>query len=446
MIENVDVVAAFLTAEMDGLVYATPTKSVRKLLNLKDDEVLELVKGLYGTKQAARLFWKEKDTLYKANGYKQTAAEPCLYWKEFEGEKGFVTTWVDDDTIFGSAGMIKHTKEVLKTKYEIDERGEMELLLGMHAEMDPSGDRCWCHLSSQAYCERMLKKFCPEGVKQRKTPLPPSTRYFKDVGERLDDTLTEKYRSIIGTLRHLAATTRPDIECAVNMLASFCREPRDSHLEGGYHILGYIANTMDYGLLFRKPGLYGKEKDEEEQIFVTTDSSFGSEEKGRSRSGFMVDIYGNPCIWGSRKTSTPAQSTTESELMAGNDGCREAVWAEYIMSEIDVKTEKPWTLLMDSKGAIKLAKNPVFSGRTKHIEIMYYYARELYEQGRMSPKYVSTSENKADALTKNLPTVTFQKHRKGMGVYSLSDWRSEITSSEIERRGGALDSSHSHRL
>ena len=447
-IRNDDIEAAFLTAKMDGLVYITPDKALRNLLRLEDDEVLRLDQSLYGTKQAARLFWKEKDKLYKEHGFKQAKAEPCLYYKRDQDEVVFVTTWVDDETIVGSDRMIQETEDALRTKYTVDNRGEMTLLLGMHLEMDPSGERNWCHLSSKAYCERMLKKFCPTGIKGRTTPLPPNSRYLKGVGEPLNQAGTSKYRSIIGSLRHLAMTTRPDVECAVNMLASFCQAPTDCHFEASLHILGYITRTIDYGLLFRKPGTSGRSPIEEEQLLVTADSSFGTEEKGRSRSGFAMDVYGNLVSWGSTKTKVTALSTTESELMAGNEACREAVWMNMVLSEIDKRIDKPWTLRMDSKGAIKLSMNPVFSGRTKHIDILYHFARELYESKKMIPEYVKTNQNKADLLTKNLPVKTFQYHRKNLGVVSLADLlnRSEKTrattaqkiEAQVPPRGGAI--------
>jgi len=48
-------------------------------------------------------------------------------------------------------------------------------------------------------------------------------------------------------------------------------------------------------------------------------------------------------------------------------------------------------------------KNPIFHGRSKHIDIKYHFIRECIEGGQIMVKRVGTNEQKADALTKPLP-------------------------------------------
>ncbi len=70
------------------------------------------------------------------------------------------------------------------------------------------------------------------------------------------------------------------------------------------------------------------------------------------------------------------------------------------------------TIHEDNMGAIKLAKNWISSKRSKHIEIKYHHIRELVENGEIQPRHVSTECQPADILTKNVPKVVFEKHRK----------------------------------
>ena len=45
------------------------------------DELLQLVKAIYGTKQAAMAFWKELLKCMSDMANKRSGADPCLYFK-----------------------------------------------------------------------------------------------------------------------------------------------------------------------------------------------------------------------------------------------------------------------------------------------------------------------------------------------------------------------------
>ena len=64
--------------------------------------------------------------------------------------------------------------------------------------------------------------------------------------------------------------------------------------------------------------------------------------------------------WRSRKQSVPADSTTEAEYVATAEA----------MKEITQVHSTP--LLIENTFTIKLAKNPKFHDRTKHINIKYH--------------------------------------------------------------------------
>ena len=76
-------------------------------------------------------------------------------------------------------------------------------------------------------------------------------------------------------------------------------------------------------------------------------------------------------------------------------------------------------LYIDNKSAIDLAKNLVFHGRSKHIDVCYHFIRDCVEQGLIVIKHVSTSEQRADILTKALSAAKFEKMRSLLGVRNL---------------------------
>ena len=63
----------------------------------------------------------------------------------------------------------------------------------------------------------------------------------------------------------------------------------------------------------------------------------------------------------------------------------------------------PTVIHCDNTNYIRLFEDPVFHGKTKHINNKYHYIRELVQYGVLQLQYVSTDEQVADILMKYLP-------------------------------------------
>ena len=59
-------------------------------------------------------------------------------------------------------------------------------------------------------------------------------------------------------------------------------------------------------------------------------------------------------------------------------------------------------LLGDNESSLKLAMNPVFHQRSKHIRIKYHSLRDRVEEGLLELCKVGTGLNAADMMTKNV--------------------------------------------
>lgn len=73
-------------------------------------------------------------------------------------------------------------------------------------------------------------------------------------------------------------------------------------------------------------------------------------------------------------------------------------------------------LLCDNTSTIKLSKNAVMHGRSKHIRVRYHFLRELTKEGIVKLDYCSTEEQLADIMTKPLKLAAFQKIRAAFGM------------------------------
>lgn len=89
--------------------------------------------------------------------------------------------------------------------------------------------------------------------------------------------------------------------------------------------------------------------------------------------------------------------------MAITEGTKEAVWLRRLLGKINIQNlQDPTNTHGDNQGSINLAHNPVYHGQTKHIEVRHHFIREKIESGEISVKFVPTTEQIANILTKAL--------------------------------------------
>ena len=61
----------------------------------------------------------------------------------------------------------------------------------------------------------------------------------------------------------------------------------------------------------------------------------------------------------------------------------------------------------DNQSAIFLAKNPAYHSKTKHIDVQYYFVRDVIEDKKVLLVKVDTLKNTTDALTKSVSSEKF---------------------------------------
>ena len=100
--------------------------------------------------------------------------------------------------------------------------------------------------------------------------------------------------------------------------------------------------------------------------------------------------------------SVPADSTTEAKYVATAEAMKEIIWLRKILEDLQEKQENSTPLLIDNTSAIKLAKNPRFHDRTKHINTKYHLIRHHVEAKTVHLQHCSTNDQVADIFTKAL--------------------------------------------
>ena len=137
-----------------------------------------------------------------------------------------------------------------------------------------------------------------------------------------------------------------------------------------------------------------------ESLTGYSDADFAGDKGSRkSHTGVVCLHNGTAISWISRRQKCVSLLTTEAEFVTASEGTKEFIWLNRLFKEIADAKDIP-VLCVDNMSAIQLVKNPVFHKRSKHIDIKYYFVRDMFESEKLRVEHVATNEQLADLLTK----------------------------------------------
>lgn len=143
-----------------------------------------------------------------------------------------------------------------------------------------------------------------------------------------------------------------------------------------------------------------------------SDSSYNVDpDDGKSTTGHIFYLNGNPITWCSQKQEIIALSSCEVEFMAATETAKQAIWIRDLLAEIFERASNKVMICIDNKSVIALSKNLVLHGRSKHIHTRFHFIRECLEKGQMNVEHIAGSKQEADILTKALGKIKFKEIR-----------------------------------
>ncbi len=400
---QLDVETAFLNGLLREVIYMRLPigydENVRK--------IVKLIKSIYGLKQSPRC-WNErfvKELLEMK--YIQSLADPCLFIREEKnGERSFISVFVDDLIIAAKDKKeVDEIKKKLMEKFKMRDLGELSWILGMKVERDKEK----IQISQETYINQILDRFSMNESKPAPTPLPQKIEELtktKEAKEEFYD--VKKYQKIVGALLYLSNTTRPDITFAVNYLARSMSKPSNLSYQLSKRVLRYLNGTRKLKLTYAK----------KEDIKGYSDASYAEDREDRkSTGGYTFMMNGGAVSWRSTKQKVVTLSSCEAEYYALAEAAKEAMWLYLLMKSVqNEKNEKPMIIFEDNQSTIKIAKNPIHSDRTKHIDVRHHFIREKVAEKKIEVKYIPTVDQIADIFTKSLRRVQHQKFTRELGL------------------------------
>jgi len=405
---QLDVKSAFLYGELNEDVYIAQPPGYE--INGEEKKVYKLKKALYGLKQAPRAWFSRIEGYFAKEGFERSSYEHTLFIKKEEKNRILIVSLYVDDLIFTSNDsiMVSKFKESMKKEFEMTDLGEMKYFLGVEIRQSSKG----IHIGQKKYAEEILKRFGLENCNGVKNPMVPgSNRLTKqEDGKKADATL---FKQIVGSLMYITVT-RPDLAYSVCLISRFMANPMESHMMAAKRILRYIRATTDLGVFYRKGC--------EDEMLAYTDSDYaGDLDDRKSTSGYVFMLSGGAVAWSSKKQPVVTLSTTEAEFVAAASCACQCIWLQQILKQIGGTERKCVKVLCDNSSTIKLAKNPVLHGRSKHIDVRFHFLRNLTKDEVIDIEHCGTNEQLADIMTKPLRLELFEKFRAALGVNSAEE-------------------------
>ena len=420
-VHQIDVNNAYLNGDidMDEIYIKQPPYFIDPA---HPNRVWLLLKGLYGLKQAANIWFKTfVGHLTKEVKLIAHNSDPCLFTSvDADHQLNTISSiYVDDSLIGGPDNIVALIKNKIRDRFVIKDLREAKHVVGMQVEQLPEGTL----ITQGAYIDEILLLTGQENSHPLSVPMSESDpSYTINKDDMVKDSESEKllactplnahehklYREYIGKMMYLMVCTRPDIAFAVNFLARFCAAPEKRHLYSVLKLARYLKGTKAMGLF------YPRKKDNEApeyDLIGYVDAAFGDCLNTRkSTGGFIFCFNGSPITWQSKRQTIVTTSSTEAEYVAAYEGTKEAMWLRNLFEDMGCVPEGPTILYEDNDGCRAQTENPLHHKKTKHVQINYHLTRQMVEEGIVKLERVGTGDQVADIMTKPLGKVLFQKH------------------------------------
>ncbi|KAF1318445.1 Integrase catalytic core protein, partial [Globisporangium splendens] len=159
-VDQLDVVTAFLYGAMKEVVFILVPEGMEID---SDHDCLELLKSIYGLKQASRVWNETFDEFVRSIGFAVSDFDPCLYLKVVDDQCALLLVYVDDVIVTGSSvEIIAQVKQQLKQRFEMTDSSKCKFVLGIELIDHDDGSVTLCQ---RRYVDDILRRFGMEECK-----------------------------------------------------------------------------------------------------------------------------------------------------------------------------------------------------------------------------------------------------------------------------------------
>ncbi|MFB1018904.1 MAG: hypothetical protein QMC37_01515, partial [Flavobacteriales bacterium] len=391
----------------------------------KYDDVEKLLKSVYGVPSAGCSWGRHLKDVLKKIGLSQSIVDNSLYYKRTKSKFDTKDDWllvctITDDIPFNGSPTMKQwfLKEIRKV-YEITHEPHFTGIIGLQTKWNQNDSSL--EMLQTALINKIadaFEQYLPESGKYTKhTPLPEKLD-MKPPSEITDDEFADvqdfPYASLVCSLGYLAEWSKPELLYARSYLSTYLRRYDSTRIQYALQALMYCITSKDRGTIFTG----GRDAHGYLALYAFADASLMQEPGMLSRIARILKL-GGACISAkTNKTTLKHMSSTGAEVDAACATALDVVGVRHLLQEIGIWYNTPVVIYEDNKPTIAIAHNESsIADAGRHMALRMFKIKELVENKTVVLKYIETSRQVADLLTKSLGRVAFERLRDDLTGY-----------------------------
>jgi hypothetical protein len=394
-------------------------KGVKQLL-------VQVQNALYGTMVASLLYYRKFVKSLTDIGFTLNPYDPCVANKMIEGKQMTICFHVDDCKLSHRKRkvmdrMIKYLRQEYESIFEDGSgamsvsRGKIHKYLGMVLDYTVPGQVSIDQFAQIDDIITTFEKADPSGGGTKSSAAPSNLFKVDDNCEKLKPAKAVQFHNIVAKTLYTTKRARPDTCTSISFLTTRVREPDKDDWVKMSHLMKYLRGTRRLPLILCADG--------SGILKWYVDAAFAVHPNLRGHSGGGLTMGRGMPIVNSMKQKLNTRSSTETEVVGGDDFMPAICWTRYFLKAqgYDVTDN---ILFQDNMSSILLEKNGKASSskRTKHINIRYFFITDRVNKGELSVHWCPTLDMVGDYATKPLQGSLFRKFRDQiMGATPIED-------------------------
>ena len=391
-----------------------------------DNVPYRVLKCLPGQQDAAAQWNEQISGDLKKCSLTPNQACPVVY----AGKNCGVTLHVDDGLVGGWEDRVNGVVDTLSEKYDLTvspplkKVGDQLRFLKRTLEVVPQGLKV---IIDPKYIEKMIGLLNLTHVRTRKVPSTHEITTADD-SEPLSDADASVYRAVLGCMLYVAPD-RPDCQHTISLLARGMATPTERQFRHLRYLAEYMYTTRDYFLILHwsYPGKSflnerlvetrpSMEEGKPRLLEAVSDSDWAGVSDRHSISCGQLFLDGNLMFSYSRRQTTIALSSCESELMAATGAIAEGLFLKCIIESLCEFGVNMLIRLDSSSARMLLTKAGV--SRIRHLDVRLLWTQGLMRSGCLQASPIHTRDNTSDIGTKPLPSQRTRFLMGKLGYYN----------------------------
>ena len=219
---------------------------------------------------------------------------------------------------------------------------------------------------------------------------------------KLDDAMRQDFHTYTARGLFACKRARPDTATVISVLTTRVRSPTVDDWQKLVRYMQYVKRTWKDVLTLSADSLH--------VVKWYVDASFAVHPDFKSHTGAVMTMGDGAMQTISSKQKLNTRSSTESELVGGDDSITKILWTRLFIKAQGYDIEEN-ILYQDNQSTILLIENGRKSAgkRSRAINIRYFFIADQQEKGLVNVRYCPTEKMWADPMTKPLQGAEFRR-------------------------------------